>query len=177
MHFGVLPHLQSLRPRHVRGFTMLEVIIVMLILSLVIGSGIVLLRSSDYERDLRNSSSELEAMMLESRHKACLYRQPRYVVFGNNYFAFVDGEVLPQNFARENFTSYVGLPENTKFEFLRWGEKNWRQADSKQAEVLRLDPSGVNEPFSVRFSNNGGHIEQEYSPLSSTPELISQEIR
>jgi len=165
------------RPRHVRGFTMLEVIIVMLILSLVIGSGIVLLRSSEYERDLRTSSAELEALMLESRHKSCLHRQARYVVFGVDFIAFVDAEVLPDNFAAQNFARYFALPQNLKFEFLRWGEKNWQRADNKQPEVLRLDPSGVNEPFSVRFSNDGGHIEQEYSPLSSTPELISQEIR
>ncbi len=189
-----------------RGFTLLELVIVMLVVALLVGGAIGYLVLSSDERALNNSSAEVELLAKRARTVAALQQRPYALEFFENKISLMplaEAMVEPgdrasileaQEYAaaeRAAAAEEGGLPAASGFEPVhagweleedmrmfvrRWASDEWLVINAKNRQVWRFDPEGFCEPVSVRIELGDSWKEASFHPLTGSIRDSASEI-
>ena len=149
-----------------RGFTLLEMMIVLLIMALLMGVAVVNYDGVGIERDLRRPASELQRMTMEAVRRSGLYERPQVIVFDGKGFSMrYKTDANGRNDKNDNaiWTRRVDVPGDIKLSLRRFGMNKFTPASGQR---LAIAPGGVCEPITARFEKGKAWLEITLDPLS-----------
>ena len=176
--------------RHPGGFTLLEMVIVLLVVALLGGSAIGFMIISDDERALNRSSVEVEVLAKRARTISALQQRPYALEFFNNRVSLMplaeamlepadrEKAIAAQAAAAEEAAADVPvssfspvhagweLDEDMRIFVRRWATDTWIPITSETRQVWRFDPEGFCEPVGVRIERGKSWKESEFHPLT-----------
>ncbi|MEK7949901.1 prepilin-type N-terminal cleavage/methylation domain-containing protein [Luteolibacter soli] len=184
------------------GFTLLEIVVVLVIVAIVIGGAFGLMVASNDERALNRDSTEIEVMAKRARAISSLQQKPYVLEFNEQTVtlmplaeALIDprdreeaaaaqeareakaaagGESASKGFAAMH-ASYTVDPDIRIF-IRRWASDTWLPVNAKNRHLWRFDPQGFCEPVGVRLEFGRSWIENEFHPLTGGIRDTAKEI-
>lgn len=167
------------------GFTLLEIVIVLLVAGVVFGAAVGVMLGSSSERALTSTSSEIELLAKKARTAAILHQKPYAIEFHENKLRLVpfaeaseserttalgnqiggtavdedDGPTL-----REEITTDPDITLGVR----RWNTKDFVAPSKNFVPVWRFDPNGLSEPITVRMTVGESYAQDTYHPLTAT---------
>jgi prepilin-type N-terminal cleavage/methylation domain-containing protein len=173
------------------GFTLLEVIVVLVLIAVLAGGAITVMISSSDERALKNSSGEIESLAKRARTVAALQQRPYALEFFENRVSLMPlAEAVIEPAEREkaaafleaaggdNGTIHASWAADGEMRMLgrRWASDTWFPIDSKSRQVWRFDPEGFCEPVGVRLETGKSWMEVEFHPLTASIRYTFKEV-
>ena len=182
-----------------RGFTLLEVVIVLAVAAVLIGAAMGLMVFSSSKRQLERASGEIEVFAKRARTIAQLQQKPYALQFIPGKvrllpFAETSGSELSMPSGRpvggapatepEGEPSGVAAPVHDEISLdadfavfvRRWASDAWLPMNERQPQVWRFDPEGLCEPLSVRLTLGESWVEQTYHPLTASVSDLSTQF-
>lgn len=170
-----------------RGFTLLELVIVLVLIGLAMGGGMKLFLDNASERKLRSISGDIELLAKRARAVAMVQQTPYAITFTPQSASlgpwvevglsqaerqskqFREAESVASGMLESRF-----LPVRDSLSFgemqlsiRRWGVLNWLPMERQEPIVWRFDPKGMCEPMGVKLEYSDGWIELEFHPLTA----------
>lgn len=174
-----------------RGFTLIEIIMVLAIAALVIGGAMGLMAYSSDERSLRKTSGKIEYMAKQARTMSILHQTPYALEFsekgiqlmplaqtgmgGKEAMSSRKQEPIPDP-AASSEDRHTDLTNGMTLSMRRWNSSEWLTT-SKNVQYWRFDPDGICEPVSIRLSLGNSWAEDTYHPLTATIRDSQLEVR
>ena len=175
-----------------RGFTLIEIIMVLAIAAIVMGGAVGMMIYSSDERTLRDASGEIELMAKRARVISILNQTPYALEFREGVVRLLPlaeagrdekknarksrGEVAPAEGAANESRQYV-LENGLEISIRRWNSEEWLGTAKNAVHVWRFDPDGLCEPVSIRLSLDKSWSEDSYHPLTATISESQSETR
>ncbi|RYD37154.1 MAG: prepilin-type N-terminal cleavage/methylation domain-containing protein [Verrucomicrobiaceae bacterium] len=180
-----------------RGFTLIEIVLVLGLAALIAGGAVTYMVFSADERVLRNTSGEIELMAKRARTLAMLQQTSYALEFrkegvrllplaeaggierrtglGNEIGGREVEEADPDKITpvRDEFP----LPDDMEVSILRWNTTAWIPLVRDVVQIWRFDPDGLCEPVSVRYVIEKGVAESTFHPLTATVSDFMLEAR
>jgi prepilin-type N-terminal cleavage/methylation domain-containing protein len=193
--------LRSPSRRSPRGFTLIEIVMVLAIAGVVLGGAVGYLIYSADERALRDASGEIELLAKRARAAAILKQTPYALEFREGYvrlmpFAEAGGDekttalgrtiggdrVNPDDDpdappARQPSRQEYRVPNGMELLVKRWNTDVWLSCLKDAVHIWRFDPDGLCEPLSLRFETENSWAEDAYHPLTATIRESTMEVR
>jgi len=169
---------RTIKPQ--RGFTLIEIVMVLAIAAIVMGGAVGLMIYSSDERILRNASAEIELLAKRARTIAILHQTPYALEFREGVVRLLPlaqaGLSEKANRRNEPEPDVVNSDENRQFDLdggmavliRRWNSDAWLPTVKKAVHVWRFDPDGLCEPISVRLVLVQSWSEDIFHPLTAT---------
>ena len=163
-----------------RGFTLIEIVMVLAIAAIVMGGAVGLMIYSSDERMLRNTSGEIELMAKRARTIAILNQTPYALEFREGVVRLLPlaqaGLSEKKNRRNEPEPAVATSEENRQLNLeggmevliRRWNSDKWLPTVKQTVHVWRFDPDGLCEPISVRLALEKSWSEDIYHPLTAT---------
>jgi prepilin-type N-terminal cleavage/methylation domain-containing protein len=166
-----------------RGFTLLEIVIVLAISAVVMGGAVGLMVYSSDERVLRNASGEIELLAKRARTTAILLQTPYALEFREGVVKLLPLAEAGRDEKRTVGGSRVGgepvvqeagerweyaLEDGVQVFVRRWNSSEWLPTRKDAVHVWRFDPTGLCEPVSVKLTLENSWSEDTYHPLTAT---------
>ncbi len=163
-----------------RGFTLIEIVMVLAIAAIVVGGAVGRMIYSSDERILRNASGEIELLAKRARTIAILNQTPYALEFREGVVRLLP---LAQAGLSEKLTTrrreepeagnsdesrQLDLGGEMNVFIRRWNSDEWLATAKKAVHVWRFDPDGLCEPISVRLVLDKSWSEDIYHPLTAT---------
>lgn len=166
------------------GFTLLEIVIVLLIASLMVGGAVGMMIYSSDERALRDASGEIEMLAKRARTTAILQQTPYALEFREGIV-----RMMPLAQAGRSEKKTLGgrrsaiepaaddgggnrweltLDNGMQVLIRRWNSDALLPTLKDAVHVWRFDPNGLCEPLSVRLVLDKNWSEDTYHPLTAT---------
>jgi type II secretory pathway pseudopilin PulG len=182
------------------GFTLLEIVVVLLAIAVVAGSAIGMMILSRDERVLNEASGDVALLAKRARTLASLQQRPYALEFYGNrvtLMPFAESVLEPERreaaaaaLAAEAAEAGEGAEggrfnsihdtwearEDMKVFVRRWASDIWIPTDGKTRQVWRFDPEGFCEPVAVRFQLEKSWEVVEFHPLTASIRDKSNEI-
>ena len=180
------------------GFTLLEIVIVLLAIALIGGGAIGMMVLSRDERVLSEASGDVGLLAKRARTLAALQQRPYALEFYANrvtLMPFAEAVLEPEQREAAAATLKAGEQEEegqkNRFNSIhdtweagdemqvfirRWASDTWVPVDAKNREVWRFDVEGTCEPVGVRFQLGKSWEEAEFHPLTASIRDTSKEI-
>lgn len=151
-----------------RGFTLLEICLVILIIALIMGALIPMFGGSMENEGLRRTAAEFEkaartarAMALGSGYAAELRMDKKQ--FQLHAFRPSTGNGTAPELVEESFP----LRGASAWQIRTWLKPRWRTPNE---EHWVFQPSGLVEPLTVRFMRGEAYVELAFNPLTGETE-------
>jgi prepilin-type N-terminal cleavage/methylation domain-containing protein len=187
----------SVNPRTARGFTLLEMVIVLLLVGLALGGAMTLFISTSSERQLKSAAGDLELLAKRARTVAMVQQTPYAITFFEQSArlsplveaGYTDDQLKErQEFEADALRGGGPAPkfspvretlslDSFELSVRRWGSNNWVPMLRNDPQVWRFDPNGICEPMGVRIDFKDGWMEMEFHPLSASVRDRSMEAR
>jgi prepilin-type N-terminal cleavage/methylation domain-containing protein len=180
---------RTTKPR--RGFTLIEIVMVLAISAIVMGGAIGLMIFSSDERVLRNASGEIELLAKRARTIAILNQTPYALEFREGVvrllpLAQAGLDLKKSSRQREepepeagtgDESRQINLEGGLEISIRRWNSEEWLTTLKKTVHVWRFDPDGLCEPISIRYSLGKSWAEDTFHPLTATISESALEAR
>ena len=171
--------------KHARGFTLLELVFVMVVIALVTGGAIGMFVLSSSERQLKTVAADMELFTKRARTLALVQQIPYAITFSEQTMRL--GPLVEAGYFEDQLKARLQLEKDRgtggttpKFtpvretktfsdydiSVKRWGGVNWYPTKRADPQVWRFDPNGICEPVSVRLEYKSGWVEMDFHPLS-----------
>jgi prepilin-type N-terminal cleavage/methylation domain-containing protein len=160
-----------------RGFTLIEIVMVLAIAAIVMGGAVGLMIASSDERVLRNVSGEIELLAKRARTMAILNQTSYALEFREGVVRLLPlaqagadlkkGE-LESETASADSSRQINLDDGMELSIRRWNSEDWFNTKKNSVHVWRFDPDGLCEPISVRMTLDKSWAEDSYHPLTAT---------
>lgn len=165
-----------------RGFTLIEIVMVLAIAAIVMGGAVGLMIYSSDERILRNTSGEIELLAKRARTIAILHQTPYALEFREGVVRLLPlaqaglSEKKTPSRRNEPEPEAANSDENRQLDLeggmnvliRHWNSDAWLPTIKKTVHVWRFDPDGLCEPISVRLVLGKSWSEDIYHPLTAT---------
>jgi prepilin-type N-terminal cleavage/methylation domain-containing protein len=163
-----------------RGFTLIEIVMVLAISAIVMGGAVGLMIFSSDERALRNASGEIELLAKNARTISILNQTPYALEFREGIVRLLPLAQAGQDLEKskksrgeaeeENVDTsrQVTLDSGVEVAIRRWNSEEWLKPEKKAVHVWRFDPDGLCEPLSVRLTLGKSWSVDTYHPLTAT---------
>jgi prepilin-type N-terminal cleavage/methylation domain-containing protein len=164
-------------PRPVRGFTLLEMVIVLAIMALLTGVAVMSFDSVGHQQELRRPVSELLRMTAEAVQRASLYERAQVINFDTEGFSMrykTDADGRTSAGDTQLWQRRVDTPANLKFTLRRFGSEKFVAAAGQR---LVIAPGGLCEPLTARFELGPSWIEIVLDPLSGGAQSETMNIQ
>jgi prepilin-type N-terminal cleavage/methylation domain-containing protein len=169
------------------GFTLLEIVIVLLVIAVLGGGAIAMMALSSDERVLNDATSEVQSLAKRARTIAGLQQRPYALEFYDGKISLMPlaeavlepdkraaaadaleaaGQAAGGRFNSEHASWSVD--EGTQIFIRRWASDEYLPVTGKNRQVWRFDPEGPCEPITVRFQIDKSWIEVEFNPLTAS---------
>ncbi len=183
-----------------RGFTLIEIVMVLAIVAIVSGGAITFLIFSSDGRELQKASSEVEGLARRARTTAILQQTPYALEFtpglirmlpfaqaeqpmkGNSLRnssrdkKVVEDPAAPTSAHTPIFASFNPSGGMTLL-LRRWNSEDWQAMKEGKPQVWRFDPDGLCEPVSIRYELGKSWIQDAYHPLNAAISDSQSEIK
>lgn len=164
-----------------RGFTLLEIIIVLSIAAIVMAGAVGMMIYSSDERTLRDYSGKIE-LLAKRAHTTAILKQTSYAIeFRQGIVRMlplaraledtktvrgrrIGGELVAQEGDEER---QINLKEGINTSIRRWNSEAWISTAKDNIFIWRFDPDGLCEPITVHLSLGDSWSEDTYSPLTA----------
>lgn len=180
-----------LRSRSLSGFSLIEIVLVLLLVALLSGGAISYLVFSASERLLRNTSGEVEVLAKRARTIALLQQKPYALVFSPGLVEMQplaetalatqgpsigktptarlsDSSDRTDATVQEPVYGQVVIDGSLELTIRRWASDNWIALKDKEVQIWRFDPDGLCEPISIHYANGENWIEDSFHPLTAS---------
>jgi len=169
--------------RRSRGFTLLELIVVLSIAAIVLAGGVGMMIYSSDERELSDVSSGIELLAKKARTMAILQQTPYALEFRDGVVKLLPLANAGMDETRLSSGRQVGgevddesagvvdsyhLSGDVGMFVRRWNSDAWLTTRNKSIHIWRFDPNGISEPLGVRLTLNDSWSEDTYHPLTAT---------
>ena len=144
------------RSRRARGFTLLEMLIVISLMVVMAGVGAWSFAGFDEEKSVRQPGDELIRMAKQAVRAAAVESRPFSIQFSETGFAVAGFQ------DKGSFT----LDEATVISLLRWGEKDWTPA---AGQTWMFGANGLCDPLRVRIESPAAKLEMTFNALTGSP--------
>ena len=160
-----------------KGFTLLEIIVVLALTMLVIGGAIGAMYLNRDEARLKGSINDIEMLAKRARTVAVLQQRPYALEItreGVEMMPLAEAMIDPgerKDWLQEDGV-YDGWLKEEEMGLLvrRWASTDWLPLKRDETHVWRFDPDGVCEPIGLRIQlENGNWISTSFHPLSAAP--------
>lgn len=163
-----------------RGFTLIEIVMVLAISAIVMGGAVGLMIFSSDERALRNASGEIELLAKNARTVSILNQTPYALEFREGVVRMMplaqagrDLEKSANSRGGEPAESVdasrqVTLDSGIEVAVRRWNSEEWLKTGKKSVHVWRFDPDGLCEPLAVQLTLGKSWSVDTYHPLTAT---------
>ncbi len=162
-----------------RGFTLLEIVIVLGVAALIIGGVVGSVVLSSDQRTLSNAVGEIELLAKRARTISILKQTPYALEFREGIVRLMP---LAQAGMPEKKKSLIAedeagatdenrvlkLKDDMAISILRWNSEKWLSTTKDTVHVWRFDPDGLCEPISLRLILNQSSAQNTYHPLTAT---------
>lgn len=166
------------------GFTLLEIVIVLLIIGVVTGGSIAAMLANSSEKKLGNASSEIELLAKKARTASILNQTPYAIEFHSGYVRLlpfseaseierttalgnsIGGEAVEQE-GRRSVHQEITIDEDIILTIRRWNTSEYITPDETTVPVWRFDPDGLSEPLTVRLTLGTSYAQDTYHPLTA----------
>lgn len=137
------------------GFTLLEISVVLIIASMLIGAGAVMVSSMMNDRAVQKAVSGIEALGVEAVSRASTYRRQQVIAFQEGRCDLMDetGELIRS----------VELPAGAKMLIHRYYAKDFTEAEGQAVRVL---PGCLLEPIELILRDADEDFEFALDPLT-----------
>lgn len=162
-----------------RGFTLIELVVVLAIAGLVMAGAIGMMVYSSDERALKDASTEVEAMAKRARASAILRQTPYALVFSESGVRMMPLAMAAGTGMESGGGETADFPWEGGMELAvkRWNSRGWDVVAKQVTHVWRFDPDGLCEPLGLRYALNNSWVEDEYHPLTAAIRDSQMEIR
>ena len=171
-----------------RGFTLLEIVIVMGLIGVLLGTAFLSAGAGQDEKRLRQLSGVHEDLIYRARSLAILQQRTYQVTFRDGRVELAPaGQAVEQELSRrdlrreERYRDELAVEksafpevrdsvsydeEEVEITVLRWGAKDFTKIERDRVEVLKFDPTGLAEPVTIKTQLGPSYIQVTISPLS-----------
>lgn len=172
------------------GFTLLEIVMVLVIAAMVAGGAITYMIVSADARALKDVSGDVEVMAKRARATSILQQTPYALEFrqgevrllpfaesglkdmkmpsgndiGGNRVEADKGQAT----ARTPVRDQMALPGNMVVSVRRWNSQTLIPLERNRVEIWRFDPNGLCEPLAIRYAMEKSWAEDAYHPLTAS---------
>lgn len=175
-----------------RGFTLIEIVMVLGIAALMLGGAVGMMVYSSDERALREASGKIELMAKQARTMSILHQTPYALEFNEGAIRLLPfaqagmGEKKgllsrikdPQPKAADaSEDSQIDLDGGITLAIRHWNASEWLTTSKKNVHVWRFDPDGICEPISIRLVSGNSKSVDTYHPLTATIRDNELEVR
>ena len=167
------------------GFTLLEIVIVLLIAVVVFGGAIAVMLGSSTERALTNASGEIELLAKKARTASILHQKPYAIEFRENslrLLPFAEASKAERTTALGNeiggtavdgdtgstLREDVSIDPDITLSVRRWNTEDFITSKKNLVPVWRFDPNGLSEPITIRMTIGESYAQDTYHPLTAT---------
>lgn len=177
------------RSKRQQGFTLLEIVIVLVIAVLMMSGALVAMRYSSDERVLRNASEEIEILAKRARMNAILKQTPYALEFregvvrmmplanAGRSIDFSNGGPIADGHAGSGGEDVHRLASGMTVSVKRWNSDQWLTTLKEVVHIWRFDPNGLCEPLTVRFNYDKSWEVNTFHPLTATVVDSQMEIQ
>ena len=170
------------KTRRRQGFSLLEIVVVLVLAAVLMGGALRLMLYSTDERVLRNASGEIEVLAKRARTTAILLQTPYALEFrervvrllplaeaGKDEERTVGGrriggeKVVTESAERWEYPMEAGVEVFVR----RWNTADWLPTRKNTVHVWRFDSNGLCEPLSVKLTLGESWSEDLYNPLTA----------
>lgn len=169
--------------KQARGFTLIEIVVVLAISALIIAGAVGLMVSSSDERVLKNATGEIELLAKRARTTAILKQTPYALEFRQGIVRLMPfaqaGEPDKKSVSTRRLsdapiassadeTRQITLESGLALSIRRWNSEKWLPTEKSAVHVWRFDPDGLSEPVSIRLTLGKSSQQESYHPLTAT---------
>ena len=177
------------------GFTLLEMVLVLVAIAVLGGGAITVMILSSDERALGDATSEVEALAKRARTIATLQQRPYALEFRENQVHLMPlAEALMEPDRREGVAEALeagaklegsrfsserqswAAEEGMQISVRRWASEEFLPTNGKVRQIWRFDPEGPCEPITIHFQMEKSWAEAEFNPLTAAIRDLTQEI-
>jgi len=168
-----------------QGFTLIEIVVVLLIIGLIIGGAIAAISFNSDERALSNQSAEIELLAKKARTAAILHQTPYALEFHQHSVELIPlaqtknserktalGNPIGGSSSKETATSNpratLSIDPDITLTMRRWNTGSFIAPTEDKFLVWRFDPDGLCEPITVRLVLDDSYAQDTYHPLTAT---------
>ncbi len=144
-----------------RGFSLMEVIMVLAVIAMVVGLAIAMFVMADEDNGLKGPPEDLARMTKQASRSAVVLGRPVVIAFGKEGFTLIGGD-----------GDASVLPEGMKVKYQRWNSgRRWYDTDNLNWTFF---PSGICDALRFRFEGTKEVTEIAFHPLtgSITEQLV-----
>jgi prepilin-type N-terminal cleavage/methylation domain-containing protein len=173
------------------GFTLLEIVIVLMVFALILGGAITTVVLSSSERALRDASGEIELLAKKARTASILHQKPYAIEFHENslrLLPFVEASRIERKTALgkkiggkavnhdtdSTYRENISIDPDISLSLRHWNTADFVAPSKNFVPVWRFDPNGLSEPITVRMTMGESYAQDTYHPLSAT--IIESEL-
>lgn len=170
------PVQKATKPRRARraGFTLIEIMLAMLIVSILAGMGVVLFRGWKSQRALEDTMTGIESCGRIAYNGILQDQRPWMVVFEKRRCAaFNIGGLPPEDMPVPSPKYQIELEDDQVLLMKRTTWKDWKEI--VVPEIWRFEPRAILEPIQVRIESKKGWIQGRFDPL--TARLVDIEMQ
>lgn len=169
-----------------KGFTLIELIVVMGIIVIVFGAGAFMISTPNIERDIREAHDGIEDLALRARSMSYSYQQP-FVVELREGEARMMPQASPDAEIAQDLSEDVGLPASLRpldsmswpivfkidpkyvMSVRRWDSNDFKAVRNDVVETWIHQPNSPCEPLAIELVSESGdaYLSMEYHPLTA----------
>ncbi|MEM9282932.1 MAG: prepilin-type N-terminal cleavage/methylation domain-containing protein [Verrucomicrobiota bacterium] len=151
-----------------RGFSLLEILIVLAIIILFSGFFVLRFNDGDIEQKLSSSSTSIQALALKAKKRAYTFRREQFIVFSDGGAVLSDSSLAnSDSSAGSQIIESVDFPDDVRVEILPHSESEWRKLETF---VWTFRDSGLSEPIGLRFSIGRAYSKLDFHVLTARAE-------
>lgn len=153
------------KKRH-RGFTILEVLIVLGIIALFAGFFMARFDSGREEELLTRASTEIRGFALKSKKRSFTFRKNQYIIFTPRAFWTTENPPTPDGLPgldRRGSDERFQVPEGVAMQIFPPGSKKWLKPEG---HAWTFRSSGLSDPMKVRFTIGNSYTLLSFNVLT-----------
>ena len=170
------------------GFTLIEIVMVLLIAAVLVGGAVGFMVYSSDERVLRDVSGEVELLAKRARTTSMLQQTPYALEFrdgvvrlmplaeaGSDEKLTVLGHTIGGDRVEETTTTRRApvrdeyhFPAELNVVIRRWNSDAWLTTRKNSLHIWRFDPDGLCEPISLRYELAESWAQDTFHPLTAS---------
>lgn len=170
-----------------KGFTLLELIVVMAIVVVVFGSAAYMISIPNLEKDIRQAHSDIEGLALRARAMSHTYQTPFVVELREGEarlrpLANPDAEIAPEvseevgepsslrPLASMSWPVVVKIDPQYRMAVRRWNSNDFKIVSDNVVETWIHQPNSPCEPLVIELESEDGraYLSREFHPLTAS---------
>jgi prepilin-type N-terminal cleavage/methylation domain-containing protein len=158
----------SVTGRAQKGFSLLEILIVLAILVMFAGFFLLRFNDSDAEEKLVRGAAGIQGLALKAKKRSDAFKRDQYIVFSSGNFLLSDslaGGV--EGDATKLVIDSVEIPDGVRVEVWIKAVKTWQTLNEL---IWTFRDSGLSDPLRLRFSTGHSYTVLDFNILTARAE-------